>query len=114
MVPLAGTLPDWAAANAPGGGASVVSLELTANPAAGDPPLTTTFSLDGLVYERREVRAHLPSPTTLRGPIGIKAAVRSAIDWETVTPVEELPGDSLTAKVKRELRRWKGREAGRA
>ncbi len=74
----------------------------------------TPFSLDGLAYERRETRAHLPSPTILRGPVGIKAAVRSALDWETVTPVEELPGGSLAARVKRGLRRWKRREAGRS
>ena len=51
----------------------------------------TPFSLRGLAYERREVRADVPAPTTLRGPIGIKAALRSALDWETVTPVEDLP-----------------------
>ena len=35
MTPLAGALPDWAAANAPGGGASVQALTLTPRPAAG-------------------------------------------------------------------------------
>ena len=71
----------------------------------------TSFSARGLVFERRTARADLPSPSTLRGPIGIKAAVRRALDWETVTPVDELPGGSLAARVKRELRRWKEREA---
>ena len=73
----------------------------------------TSYSVRGLAYERREARPHLPSPTILRGPIGIKAAVRSALDWETVTPVEELPVGSIAARVKRELRRWKERETGR-
>ena len=72
----------------------------------------TPFALQGLAYERRDPRTHLPSPSILRGPIGIKAAVRSALDWETVTPVEELPVGSIAARVKRELRRWKAREAG--
>ena len=74
-------------------------------------PLTgprTTFSLDGLAYELRRPRAELPSPSILRGPIGWKAAVRSALDWETVTPVEDLPGRTLAARLKRGLRRWKG------
>ena len=72
----------------------------------------TTFARQGLAYERREARPDLPSPSILRGPLGIKAAVRSAIDWETVTPLEELHASSLAARVKRELRRWKEREAG--
>ena len=45
------------------------------------------------------------------GPPGLKAAVRSALDWETVTPIEELPAGTIAARVKRELRRWKDREA---
>jgi hypothetical protein len=74
----------------------------------------TSFSTRGLAFERRMGRADLPSPTAFRGPIGIKAAVRRALDWETVTPVEELPGGSIAARVKRELRRWKEREASRS
>ncbi len=73
-------------------------------------PLTsprTPFALQDLAYERREARADLPTPTPLRGPRGIKAAVRSALDWETITPVEELSGRTITARVKRGLRRWK-------
>lgn len=62
-----------------------------------------------LAYERRKSRADLPEPTILRGPRGLKAAVRSALDWETVTPVEDLPVGSLPSFLKRELRRWKGR-----
>ncbi len=69
----------------------------------------TPFALQGLVYEHRETRVDLPSPTVYRGPIGLKAAVRSALDWETVTPIEELPGGTIAARVKRELRRWKER-----
>lgn len=70
------------------------------------------FALDGLAYERRSSRADVPAPTLLRGPFGIRAAVRSALDWETVTPVEELGVGTVAGRVKRELRRWKAREAG--
>jgi hypothetical protein len=46
ITPLAGTFPSWAAANAPGGGAGLVSLKLTPRPAAGPEPLAVQFSID--------------------------------------------------------------------
>jgi hypothetical protein len=72
----------------------------------------TPFPLRGLAYERRETRAHLPAPSPYRGPRSFKSAVRSILDWETVTPVEDLSVGSLTARVKRQLRRWNERESG--
>jgi hypothetical protein len=69
----------------------------------------TAFSLRGLAYVHRETRAHLPMPSPFRGPRSFKAAVRSILDWETVTPVEDLSVSSLRSRVKRELRRWKER-----
>jgi hypothetical protein len=45
VTPLAGALPDWAAANAPGAGARVTTLKLTPSPAAGATPLAVTFSI---------------------------------------------------------------------
>jgi hypothetical protein len=38
---------------------------------------------------------------------GLKTAVRAALDWETITPVEELPDDTLAARLKKQLRRWR-------
>ncbi len=70
----------------------------------------TSFELGALVYERRSDRVDLPTPTVGRKRGGIKAAVRSALDWETVTPVSELPSDSFSGLLKRELRRWKQKE----
>ena len=46
MTPLAGTLPGWAAGNAPGGGVELLALTLTPNPAAGPAPLATQFAID--------------------------------------------------------------------
>jgi hypothetical protein len=47
LTPLAGSFPDWAAANAAGGGAGIVKLKLTPKPATGAAtPFTTTFSID--------------------------------------------------------------------
>jgi hypothetical protein len=70
------------------------------------------LNLDGLAYERRTVRADLPAPVAARRPLGWKAAVRSALDWETVTPVDDLPADSLAALLKKRLRRWRERGPG--
>ncbi len=72
----------------------------------------TPFALPALAYERREARADLPQPSPFRGPRGLKAAVRRALDWETVTPVEELSTATLAGLMKRELRRWRERSSG--
>jgi hypothetical protein len=66
--------------------------------------------LEDLAYERRESRSQLPIPAAKPWTPSLKAAVRSAIDWETVTPLEELPDDSIPAKVKKGLRRWRHRQ----
>jgi len=89
-----------------------LALEIARGRHVATVPLTsprTPFALGGMAYEGRESRADLPSPTPFRGPRSIRAAVRSALDWETVTPVDELPGGTIAARVKRELRRWKDR-----
>ncbi len=79
-------------------------------------PLTgprRSIRLDDLAYERRSSRADLPSPSAVGRPWSWKAAVRSAIDWETVTPVDDLPSDTLPAVVKKRLRRWRDTQAAR-
>ncbi len=61
-----------------------------------------------LAFERRRSRIDTPEPTPARPPRGLKALVRAALDWETITPVEELPEDTVTARLKKRLRRWRG------
>lgn len=73
----------------------------------------TTLRLSDLAYERRRPRVERPEPTRVPSPRGLKAIVRAALDWETVTPVDELPDDSIAAVVKKRLRRWRGRRARR-
>src|SRR5262245_24768009 len=46
IVPLGTDYPDWAAANAPGGGARVLALKLTPRPASGGSPLSVQFAVD--------------------------------------------------------------------
>ncbi|MDR3636728.1 MAG: hypothetical protein P4L84_23190 [Isosphaeraceae bacterium] len=67
----------------------------------------TLLRLEDLVYERRDVRIDLPSPRPAPWTPSLKAAVRSVLDWETVTPLEELPGNTWTARVKKGLRHWR-------
>ena len=67
------------------------------------------LGLDGLAYERRPSRADLPAPRAARGPLGLRSLVRAALDWETVTPIEDLPTGSVAARLKVGLRRWRAR-----
>jgi hypothetical protein len=66
-----------------------------------------SLRLDDLAYERRASPAEIPSPTPARRPPDWKSAVRTALDWETVTPLAELPASSLTDCVKKGLRWWR-------
>jgi len=87
-----------------------LALEIARGRHVATIPLTsprTPFAMAGLAYEAREPRVDLPAPTPFRGPRSFRAAVRSALDWETVTPVEELTGGSVAERMKRHLRRWK-------
>ena len=73
-----------------------------------------SLGLAGLVYERRwsDLPATAP-PVIEREAVTVKAAVRAALDWETVTPLEEIPRSSLSNRVKRGLR-WLKRKERRA
>src|SRR5262249_48209698 len=69
MVPLAGALPEWAAANAPGGGASVTSLKLTPRPDTGAAPLAVTFQVDAkLTVPIQQWQLVFGHGTQTRGP----------------------------------------------
>ncbi len=71
----------------------------------------TPLSLDDLAYERRRTRVDLPAPRAVAGPRGLRSALRRALDWETVTPIDELPTDSMPERLKVRLRRWKAGSA---
>jgi peptidoglycan/xylan/chitin deacetylase (PgdA/CDA1 family) len=72
-----------------------------------------SLSMGGLAYERSRGADALPEPPRMerRAP-SLKQAIRVAIDWETVTPLDEIPGSSLSGRVKRGLRWWKLKRAG--
>ncbi|MFO0956202.1 MAG: hypothetical protein U0800_01910 [Isosphaeraceae bacterium] len=67
----------------------------------------TAIRLDALAYERRQWRADLPAPLLEKAPLSLRGAVRRAIDWELVTPLEELPSQTWADRLKCRLRRWK-------
>jgi hypothetical protein len=67
----------------------------------------TTLRLEDLAYERRDVRPHVAAPQPAPRASSLRAAVRKALDWETVTPLAELPARTLSARVKKGLRWWR-------
>lgn len=67
----------------------------------------TAVCLADLAYERRSAPAEVPAPSPAGRPLSLRAVLREAIDWETVTPLDELHAGSLSAAVKKGLRWWR-------
>ncbi len=75
---------------------------------------TDVARLSGLVYERRDAAGTDAEHTGDRAETRSASSTRSeaAIDWETVTPLDEIPRSSIPNRVKRGLRWWKLKRAG--
>jgi peptidoglycan/xylan/chitin deacetylase (PgdA/CDA1 family) len=72
-----------------------------------------SLGLAGLVYERRgPLEAGFDPPENEPGAVSLKRAVQMALDWETVTPLDEIPRSSISNRVKRGLRWWQHKRAG--
>ncbi len=72
-----------------------------------------SLGLAGLAYERSEPTTNgLEPPTIDRETVSLKQAMRTALDWETVTPLNDIPPSSVSNRVKRGLRWWKHKRAG--
>lgn len=67
----------------------------------------TPLRPDELAYELRPGPSAWPPRVPVARPFSLRSAVREALDWETVTPIDDLPADTLTDRVKKGLRRWK-------
>jgi hypothetical protein len=74
----------------------------------------TALRLDRLAYERRPPRPETELPVSGRVRRGLKSAARVLLDWETVTPIEDLPADTLRARLKKVLRHWRQRAGASA
>jgi hypothetical protein len=91
-----------------------LSLEVVRGAHSAVLPVTgprMTFRLDDLAYEHRRIRIDPPAPFLGPGPYSLKAAVRTALDWETVTPLDDLPARTVSARIKKRLRIWKAAQA---
>ena len=72
-----------------------------------------SLGLSGLVFERRQpFDAGLDPPVISPRTLNLKRAVQAAIDWETVTPLNDIPRSSIPNRLKRGLRWWKLKQAG--
>jgi hypothetical protein len=64
---------------------------------------------DRLVYEVRANEYALPPAMPVRRDLSLRSVVRDALDWETVTPIDDLATTSVRTLLKRELRVWRER-----
>jgi hypothetical protein len=72
-----------------------------------------SLGLAGLAYERSDPPAECLNPPTIdRETLSLKRAMRTAIDWETVTPLDDIPRTSISNRLKRGLRIWKHKQTG--
>jgi hypothetical protein len=69
----------------------------------------TAIDVHDLAYERRPPAFSLPPPLPRRRDLSLRAAIRDALDWETVTPIEDLPAFTFRSRLRRELRAWRER-----
>jgi hypothetical protein len=90
-----------------------LGLEIVRGQHVGAVPIRssrTVLRLEDLAYERRERPIHLEAPVPAPHPRSLRAVVRRALDWETVTPLAELPSGTIPARVKKGLRWWRARQ----
>ena len=65
-----------------------------------------------LAYARKAARVDPPHPRIARPSLGLRHAIRSAIDWETVTPLDDLPDQGIRDRIKKHLRTWRAPAKG--
>ena len=72
-----------------------------------------SLGLSDLAYQRSGGSRPLPDPPEIeRSAPSLKQAIRTAIDWETVTPLSDIPRSSLPNRVKRGLRLLEAQASG--
>lgn len=65
------------------------------------------LNLKDIAFVKRNLRFDRPSPVPARQPWTLKHALRTSLDWETVTPIDELPVHSARTRMKKRLRRFR-------
>jgi hypothetical protein len=69
----------------------------------------TPIDVRELAYEHRAPAYTLPPALRSTREYGVRSALRRALDWETVTPIDDLPIGSIRSRLKRDLRLWRER-----
>jgi hypothetical protein len=91
------------------------ALDIQRGPFQCSVPVTASrmsIGLSGLAFERRDALG--PGlDQAVSGPrvLSLKRAVQAVIDWETVTPLDDIPRSSIPNRVKRGIRWWKQKRA---
>ena len=89
-------------------GAYPLSLEIVRGEHVASVPLAGPRQVvvpSQLAFAKQPPRRDAPRPSILRPSRNLKAALRVALDWETVTPVDELPENGLRNRLKKHLRK---------
>lgn len=91
-----------------------LALEIVRGHHVATVPITAPslrFRREALVFERRgsgaDHRVDQPGLSAIRPPLSLRRAVRSALDWEKVTPVDEIDPTTFGGRLKRSIRRWR-------
>ncbi len=86
----------------------VVEIE-TNTSVASIPVEGRTMKIDANALQRRPKQLRFDAPAGSASPphLDVKALLRRGLDWETVTPTDELPTHTIVARWKKRLRRWR-------
>jgi hypothetical protein len=96
---------DWDAAHP-------LALEVVRGEHSAAIPIATSRTMirfDQLAFEKRRPSSDRLQVLQIAPDGGFKQVVKQMLDWETVTPVEELPSRTLREQLKRKLRHWRSR-----
>ncbi len=70
-----------------------------------------TVSQSALELSTRSPQPSDPISTRIRRPATLRSLLRQALDWETVTPVQELPTNTLSLRARKLLRKFREHRA---
>jgi hypothetical protein len=68
---------------------------------------SVVLPLGSLAYRRMSTRIDVAAANQAPPPMGLKRFAREWLDWETVTPIDELPNRTWRDRLKRVVRTWK-------
>ena len=87
-----------------------LGLEIRRGDGVATLPISGTRVLiapDRLNFRRKRLRFDSAQPRLINPPMGLKSTIRRSIDWETVTPLDQLEGRTTAQRLKRGVRALK-------